>query len=182
MKARAGKGLAALAWVAFVLVFVLSGCASTPPAPGETPWTSGRLSVRIEAEGERAAQSVSAGFELRGDGRGGELRLNSPLGTRVATARWAPGLALLDDGQGERSYDSLAALSKQALGEALPLEALPDWLAGRPWAGAPHAVGARGFEQLGWQVDLSRRGEGWIEMQRSSPPAVRVRVKLDDAP
>jgi outer membrane lipoprotein LolB len=167
------------------LALLLAGCASTPPAPGESPWTSGRLSVRIDAQGERAAQSVSAAFELRGDGRGGELRLNSPLGTRVATARWAPGLAVLDDGQGERAYDSLAALSQQALGEALPLDALPDWLAGRPWAGAPHlagtGAGTDGFEQLGWQVDLSRRAEGWIAMHRSSPPAVRVRVKLDDA-
>ncbi len=178
MKTSAGLRLPTLA----LLASVLAGCASTPPAPGETPWTAGRLSVRIEALGERAAQSISAGFELRGDGRGGELRLNSPLGTRMATARWAPGLALLDDGQGEQAYDSLAALSRQALGEALPLEALPDWLAGRPWAGAPHVAAADGFEQLGWQVDLSRRAEGWIGMHRASAPAVRVRVKLDDTP
>jgi outer membrane lipoprotein LolB len=165
-----------------MLALVLAGCAGTPPAPGDAAWTTGRLSVRIDADGQRAAQSVSAAFELRGDGRGGELRLNSPLGTRVATARWAPGLALLDDGLGEQAYDSLAALSQQALGEALPLEALPDWLTGRPWPGAAHAIGPGGFEQLGWQVDLSRRAEGWIEMHRSSPPAVRVRVKLDDTP
>jgi outer membrane lipoprotein LolB len=178
VNARAGTRLTALA----LLALALAGCASAPPATGETPWTSGRMSIRIDAQDERAAQSVSAGFELRGDGRGGELRLNSPLGTRVATARWAPGLAVLDDGQGERAYDSLAALSQQALGEALPLEALPDWLAGRPWAGAPHAMGGDGFEQLGWQVGLSRRAEGWIAMHRSRPPAVQVRVKLDDAP
>jgi len=164
------------------MVLLLAGCASTAPAPGETVWTTGRLSVRIEAQADRAAQSVSAGFELRGDGRGGELRLNSPLGTRVATARWAPGLAVLDDGRGEQAYENLAALAQQALGEALPLEALPDWLAGRPWAGAPHAAATEGFTQLGWQVDLSRRVEGWIEMHRSSPPSVRVRVKLDDMP
>jgi outer membrane lipoprotein LolB len=175
VKAGAGTGLALLA-------LLLAGCASTLPAPGESPWTTGRLSVRIEAQAERAGQSVSAAFELRGDDRGGELRLNSPLGTRMVTARWAPGLAVLDDGQGERAYDSLAALSQQALGETLPLDALPDWLAGRPWAAAPHAPSADGFVQAGWQVDLSRRAEGWIEMHRSSPPAVRVRVKLDDKP
>lgn len=176
MRPRAAALLAALAGLAFML----AGCAT--PAPDEAPWTSGRLSVRIDADGERAAQSVSAAFELRGDGHGGELRLNSPLGTRMATARWAPGRALLDDGRGERAYDSLAALSQQALGEALPLEALPDWLAGRPWAGAPHEAAATGFAQLGWQVDLSRRAEGWIALHRARPPAVQVRVKLDDTP
>lgn len=181
MKRHAGTLRAALAGVAFVL----AGCASTPPGPGEAPWTTGRLSVRIEAHADRAAQSVSAAFELRGDGNGGELRLNSPLGTRVASARWAPGVAVLDQGQGEQGYDSLEALSQQALGEALPLAALPDWLAGRPWPGAPHRTGIdglSGFEQLGWQVDLARRAEGWIELRRSTAPAVRVRAKLDTLP
>ena len=175
MKWRARAQLAAT-------VLVLGGCASTAPTLDETAWTTGRLSVRIEADADRAVRSVSAGFELRGDSHGGELRLNSPLGTRVASARWAPGLAVLDDGRGEQAYDSLASLAQQALGEALPLEALPDWLAGRPWAGALHTAAAEGFTQLGWQVDLSRFAEGWIEMHRSSPPAVRVRVKLDDMP
>lgn len=182
MKRRAASLRAALS-AGFGTLLV--GCASLPPLPGETPWTTGRLSVRIDAQAERAAQSVSAGFELRGDSQGGELRLNSPLGTRLATARWSPGVALLDDGSGERAYDSLVALSQQALGEALPLEALPAWLSGRPWPGTPHntdVAGLTGFEQLGWQVDLARRSEGWIELRRSGPPAVRVRVKLDTSP
>jgi len=181
VKRRAGTLLATLA---LLLAGLLAGCASPPLAPGEAPWTAGRLSLRIEAQAERAAQSVSVGFELRGDGSGGELRLNSPLGTRVATARWAPGVAVLDQGQGEQAYSSLEALSQEALGEALPLAALPDWLAGRPWPGASHTngvAGLSGFEQLGWQVDLARRGEGWIELRRSAAPAVRVRVKLDEA-
>ena len=158
------------------------GTATVPPSTIESPWTSGRLSLRIDAQAERDAQSVNAGFELRGNGDSGELRLNSPLGTRVASARWAPGLALLDDGQGERRFDSLAALAQQVLGESLPLQALPDWLAGRPWPGAPHAVAGDGFEQLGWQIDLARRNEGWIEARRSAPSAARLRIKLDDAP
>ena len=69
-----------------------------------------------------------------------------------------------------------------ALGESLPLAALPDWLAGRPWPGAPHTPGEAGFVQLGWQVSLARRSEGWIEARRAAPPAVLVRVKLDDNP
>ncbi len=167
-----------LAWL--LLAAPLAGCV-TPPRPNDAaPWTTGRLSVRIEASPERAAQSMSAGFELRGTGDGGELRLNSPLGLRVASARWAPGLALLDAGDGERSYASLDELSHRALGEALPLGALPDWLQGRPWPGATHHTSADGFEQLGWQVQLQGRNEGWIELRRAAPPAVRVRVKLDE--
>ena len=168
------------AWPALAALLLLAACATTPRVPGEAPWTTGRISLRIDASAAQPAQSLSAAFELQGSGDGGELRLNSPLGTRVATARWAPGLALLQTSEGERRFASLDDLARQALGEALPLAALPDWLAGRPWAGAPQQATETGFEQLGWRVLLTRRAEGWIEAQRDAPPAVRVRVKLDD--
>ncbi len=157
---------------------LLAGCA-TPPTNLGGPWTSGRLSVRVAATASQAAQSSNANFELRGNSERGELRLNTPLGTQVAEVRWAPGLALLIKGADEQRFDSLEALSRQALGENLPLVALPDWLAGRPWPGAPHQLREGGFDQLGWTVQLARRAEGWVEASRSAPPAVAVRVKLD---
>ena len=173
MKRRAALLLAAA---------LLSACA-TPPRDAEgPPWTSGRLSLRIEASPERLAQSLAVAFELRGDGRSGELRLNSPLGTQLASARWAPGLATLVTPDGDQEYASLDELSRQALGATLPLAALPDWLAGKPWPGAVHAVREGGFDQLGWQVVLSRLAEGWVEARRAAAPQVLVRVKLDAAP
>ena len=166
--------------VALLLAAFLAACVSPPRQPGEPPWTTGRLSLRIDATATQPAQSVSAAFELRGDGSSGELRLNSPLGSRVASARWAPGLAVLTNGDGERRFSNLDELSREALGENLPLVALPDWLAGKPWAGAPHEKNDSGFDQLGWQVSLARRAEGWIEARRRTPPAVLVRVRLDE--
>ena len=175
---RAAK-LAARRGLLVAAALVLGACATTtrPPASGELPWTSGRLSVRIDAN---PVQNVSAGFELRGNGNSGELRLHSPLGTRLAAARWSPGSAVLADSQGEQRYANLDDLSRRALGEALPLAALPDWLAGRPWPQAPHRLSPSGFEQLGWQVSLTRRAEGFIEASRAAAPAVMLRVKLDD--
>lgn len=167
----------AAAWLWLVAALALGGCATTTPPPGESPWTSGRLNVRIESS---PVQNVSAGFELRGNDTSGELRLNSPLGTRLAAARWSPGSAVLADSQGEQRYASLDDLSRKALGEALPLAALPDWLAGRPWPQAPHRNNEAGFEQLGWRVSLARRSEGFIEASRAAAPAVMLRVKLDD--
>lgn len=178
MRARAAAALLSAA--------LLAACASTPPsAPGESPWTSGRISVRIAASATQPAQSMSAGFELRAGmagsqpGAQGELRLNSPIGTRLAQARWAPGEAVLITSEGEQRFDSLDSLSRQALGEALPLAALGDWLAGRPWPAASHTVREDGFEQLGWHIVLARKSEGLIEAQRAAPPAVTVRVRLD---
>jgi outer membrane lipoprotein LolB len=166
-------------WAVAVLA-VLAGCATRPPADVQTPWTSGRLSVRVEAAVGRPAQNLSASFDLRGSGERGELLLTSPLGTLMASARWAPDLAELTTPEGTTSFDTLDALSQQALGESLPLAALPDWLAGRPWAGAASQPTDTGFEQLGWQVSLARRAEGWVEARRAAPPAVTVRAKLDE--
>lgn len=171
---KRAPALLALLWAA-----LLAACATPPPAPGEPPWTSGRLSVRVAADANRAAQSLSVAFEMRGNGDSGELRLNSPLGTRVAQASWAPGVAVLVTTEGERRFDTLDELSRQALGEALPLAALPDWLGGRPWPAVAHRVNDSGFEQLGWQVLLARQSEGWIEARRETPPEVVVRVRLD---
>jgi outer membrane lipoprotein LolB len=168
---------------AFVLAAaLLAGCASTPAPTGTGPWTSGRMSLRVDASDTQPAQSTSAAFELSGDGERGEIHLNSPLGTRVAAARWAPGMAWLETADGERRFDSLDALSRQALGETLPLVALPSWLAGQPWPQAPHTMHtppSDGFTQLGWQVGLARRAEGLVEARREAAPAVILRIKLD---
>jgi outer membrane lipoprotein LolB len=157
--------------------WLLAACALAPRVPGE--WTSGRLSVNVGATPERPAQNFSAAFELRGDGAHGELRLSTPLGAQIARARWAPGEAVLDTGDGERSYASADELGLQALGERVPLDALPDWVAGHPWAGAPSQLREHGFEQLGWSIDLSRRADGRLVARREQPPAVTVRIVLD---
>ena len=160
---------------------VLSGCALGPVAPADRSQTiTGRLSVRIADQPER---SVSAGFELSGSADNGSLQLNGPLGTTAAQARWSAGQAVLARaGSDETRFASLDALAAAALGEAIPMAALFDWLRGRAWPGAPataRADGRPGFEQLGWQINLARWAEGWMDAHRAAPPAVTVRVRLD---
>jgi len=170
------KGAAAL----LAAAALLGACAAPPVLTSERgPITSGRLSLRVEPLAERAAQGLTAAFELQGNAERGELRLMSPLGGQLAAARWAPGQALLDTPAGRQDFASLDELSLQALGEVVPLAALPDWLAGRPWAGAAHRASANGFEQLGWRVDLARLSDGWVVATRDTPPAVSLRVRLE---
>ena len=138
------------------------------------------MAVRVAATPAHIAQSFTANFDLRGSSDSGELRLSSALGTRLATATWGPGLARLQTPNGEQRFADLDELSYEALGEALPLAALADWLAGRPWPGAPSQADTSGFEQLGWQIDLTRRAEGAVAISRERAPAVQVRVRLDD--
>lgn len=152
----------------------MAACASVP-LPGER--FEGRLAVQIEGD---ASRSFSAGFELSGTTEAGRLVLSTPLGSRAAAADWERGRVRLRSSEGERFYPDLDSLSQDALGEAVPIAALFDWLRGHAWSGASSAVTPAGFEQLGWSVDLSRQAEGWVMAHRATPPAVTVRVKLDE--
>ncbi len=169
-----------LAFALGVVVFA-AGCAIAPTAEPGAQVLSGRLSVRVDATPGIAASSVSAAFEMRGDGRQGQLDLSTPLGSVLAQARWSPGSVVLATPGSERSFTDLDALTREALGESVPIEAMFDWLRGRPWPGAPSVANpsAPGFTQLGWSVDLARFDEAWIAAQRTAPPAVQVRARLD---
>lgn len=178
-----------MSWIrlgAWPLVLALvGGCASAPtmfPAPtGES--LSGRLTVRVEGAAGADARSVTAAFELQGDARIGSLNLSTPLGTTLARARWAPGQVVLATPEGESNFTDLDALTREVLGESVPVVALFYWLRGRPWPGAPSTVlqptGEPGFQQLGWAVSLARFDQAWIAAQRERAPAVVMRAKLD---
>jgi outer membrane lipoprotein LolB len=163
-----------------LVLLLLAACATRPAADSQMPWTSGKLSLKVDASAAQPAQAVTASFDLRGTDQRGELRLISPLGTSIATARWAGDRAVLQTSEGERQFTDLEALSREALGESLPLRALPDWLTGRPWAGADIARrDATGFEQLGWKIDLLRFADGVLTATREAAPAVVLRVRIE---
>lgn len=156
----------------------MAACASlAPPGAASVEPLSGRLSVRVDGDAER---SFNAAFELAGSPEEGSLALSTPLGVQVARADWSPDAVLLRSREGERRYPDLESLSEDALGERVPLAALFDWLRGRAWPGAPSSARGQGFAQLGWDIDLSRYGEGWVLAERRAPaPVVTVRAKLD---
>ncbi|WP_119152926.1 lipoprotein insertase outer membrane protein LolB [Caldimonas tepidiphila] len=164
---------------------LLAGCASVPtpgltPGPGEL--LSGRIAVRAEPfEPGAPVRASSAAFELRGDADAGELRLTSPLGTVLAVARWRGDRATLEARGEVWHYDTLQALGREMLGEDIPVAALFDWLRARPWGGSPAAAWSdgRGFDQLGWRVDLARAPDGLVVATRATPPLVTVRARVD---
>ena len=175
--------------IGLAVVAVLTGCAtSVPPSAVADPLArnyAGRLAVRVEGDD---ARSFTAGFDLQGTDTRGQLALISPIGTQVGRAVWQPGRVRWQSADGERQFDNLDALAEEMLGEAVPLAALFDWMAGRPWAGLPSrplstAEGESaqtGFRQLGWDVQTGRVADGVIVAQRRLPaPTLTVRIKLD---
>lgn len=162
------------------LTLLLTGCTSTPITTTETRAASqtspaaqserrhwmGKLSVRI---GHEPVQYFSAGFELQGDDKTGEMQLFSPLGNTVATLRWqADGGAQWQHGEQWRHYASMAELSADLTGTALPLNTLFDWLHGRP------------SSIEGWQADLSQHANGKLQAQRLYPtPSTQLRLVFE---
>ena len=182
------------ALTALVALVALGGCASVAPPAAPTPTApdplvrsyAGRLAVQVEGD---AARSFSAGFDLQGTDARGQLALISPIGTQVGRAVWEPGTVLWQSADGERRFDSLDTLAEEMLGEAVPLAALFDWMAGRPWGARPSRplmpeegaiASAPGFRQLGWTVQTGHASDGLIVAQRRLPaPTLTVRIKLD---
>ena len=177
---RLGARLAALA-----TALLLSACAVVPPAVNtiEGEAIAGRLSVKVDGAAGASPRSVSATFELQGGPQTGRLNLSTPLGSVLAQARWRPGSVVLVTPQGETQFADLDDLTREVLGESLPVAAMFDWLRGRPWPGAPStalpAPAQRSFAQLGWTVDLARFDDAWVVATRQAAPAVTVRAKLD---
>ena len=173
--------------LALTATVALGACAVVPRSGDAAATTgstlSGRMAVRVEATDGADARSVSAAFELQGSAETGTLNLATPLGSVLAQARWSPGSVVLATPQGESQFADLDALTREVMGEPLPVAALFDWLRGRPWPGAPSRATAApahaGFEQLGWVVDLARFSEAWVVARRDRAPAVTVRAKLD---
>jgi outer membrane lipoprotein LolB len=145
------------------LALLLGACATptrTAP-PGENAW-NGRLAVQVDSD---PPQSFSAGFELLGQPLTGELQLNSPLGTTLATVVWSPTGAQLRQGGQVTRRASLDELTTELAGTALPVAALFDWLQGQP------------TPSNGWQADLSRHEQGRITARRLSPlPSAELRI------
>lgn len=149
--------------------FLIAGCAISTRTTSQNgyeqlPWR-GRLAVRIESE---QPQSFSAGFELNGTQKTGELMLYSPLGSTIAALSWNPTTAIMRAHGETRYFDSLDALIKQAVGTDIPVDALFSWLAGDNVTAA------------GWSANLSQHAEGKITARRNDPaPQAELRLVLE---
>jgi outer membrane lipoprotein LolB len=172
-------------WTTLLIALFLSGCASLEQAPlaikseGDIA-LSGRLSVQVAGSNGRATGG-NAGFDLTGNPAAGRLELSTPLGSLVARASWnAQGLVTLQTPDSERQFENLDALTRELLGEAIPVAALFDWLQGRPWpqaASQPLTPGP-GFSQLGWRIELAGLEQGAIVATRVAEPLVTLRARI----
>ena len=160
---------------------------SPPPSSASGQW-GGRLSLKLAPWQGQSASGITLAFDLRSQPDGGTLDLSTALGTQVARLTWQQQgdqlVSELETSEGRRQFGSLEELSQSALGEALPLQALPHWLSGQPAPHWPHSAGPQAgqFTQQGWQIDASELQRGRLNLDRAASPTQRgvtLRVRLD---
>ena len=170
----------------FLAAVLLSGCASLKHQDAEVREgdlrLTGKLSVQVDAEDgspDGKKRGGSGAFELIGGPSAGQLELSTPLGSLVARASWTRDEAVLKTPDAERVYFNLDALTREMLGEPIPVAALFDWMRGRAWPDAPSTPMENGFEQLGWRIDLSRFADGVLIATRTAAPTVVLRARIE---
>ena len=67
-------------------------------------------------------------------------------------------------------------LTRELLGEPIPVAALFDWLQGRPWGAVPHQRTDKGFEQMGWRIEPRLPA---LVATRLADPVVTLRARLE---
>ena len=123
--------------VGLVLLALLAGCATPTRIAGEGPAfeRSGRFAVNVTEPGT-APEAVQGGFAWRDTGAVLLIDLTNPMGSTLARITVDRTGATLEhaDGRTETAPNADALLAK-AIGTALPVSDLRDWLQGRPGPG-----------------------------------------------
>jgi outer membrane lipoprotein LolB len=190
-----GASARALA-VSFVLVALLTACATPTLAPPDRAYT-GRFAVTTAFSEQR--ESVSGRFSLEIRGPQQIVELASPLGTTVARIKIEPGGARATGARMQEVRGADAdVLTEQLLGWPLPVSGLADWIEGRPVPNRVARVEREGgrvvlLEQDGWTIRLPEYFEakvGATERPRrlvlerpaaANAPSVVLRLIVDEA-
>lgn len=152
---RAGPLLLALALVACATPQVAPETVSAPTQRAAPRWTlTGRVAVKS------AEENLAGLIEWQHDGPNDEVLLSTPLGQGVARiVRDAEGVTLEQPNAPLRRAPDAESLTRAALGYALPLAGLVDWVQGRADPSRPfeRRLDAEGrttqLRQDGWVID-----------------------------
>ncbi|SOZ60163.1 Outer-membrane lipoprotein LolB [Cupriavidus taiwanensis] len=175
----------ALLWLGAPLL--LQACASVAPSrsfdvdqDAANQQYTGRFSANYVRYGRD--EGVQGSFRWEEQGRNVRLDLVSPLGQTLAVVTATPSGATLDlPNQPPRNAPEVDTLMEEALGFALPVAGMRDWLHGRPTQGTP-ARATRDEQgrlatlaQNGWTV----RYVAWQETPASRTAATPVPRRID---
>ena len=179
--------LRAAAWL---LILVLGGCATRPPAhdpAAEAAWLAHRASLealtRWQVKGRVAVRAGdegwSASFDWQQLGEQYRIRLRGPFGQGAVELRGNAQGVWLRQAEGAQVFArDPETLVERETGWRLPVSGLRSWLLGLPVAEleADYQWDARGtllqIDQAGWHIDYNR-------YQQSGPLHLPARMRLE---
>jgi outer membrane lipoprotein LolB len=167
------------------IVALLGACASVaPPQPAREGEFAvvGRVAVRY---GEEAASGRVAWRHSDSDD---DLVISTPLGQGIAEITRRDGMyALVTSDRQRFTAADPEQLTEQALGYALPLGGLPDWLRGRAQPGVPAQTRYDGkrlaeLRQQGWTIEyLAYDDDGRLPTRlRLTRGAFDIRLAIEE--
>ncbi|NOV23280.1 lipoprotein localization protein LolB [Cupriavidus necator] len=176
-----------LALLCLGVPLLLQACASVAPSrsfdvdhDAASQHYTGRFSANYVRYGRD--EGVQGSFRWEEQGRNVRLDLVSPLGQTLAVVTATPSGATLDlPNQPPRNAPEVDTLMEEALGFALPVAGMRDWLHGRPTRGTP-ARATRDEQgrlatlaQNGWTV----RYVAWQDSAAPTPVPRRIDLARD---
>lgn len=148
------------------------GCATLPPPPA----AEGEFAVTARVAVRYGAEAASGRVTWRHTGAADDLLIASPLGQGIAAITRRDGAYTLVASNAQRyTADDPERLTEQALGWALPLGGLPDWVQGRPQPGVRAQTRYEGdrlaeLQQAGWTIEYLEYDD-----ERGLPRRLRLR-------
>ena len=182
--ARSAMRTHSILLLATVATALLGACASLPPPvprAGEFA-VVGRVAVRY---GDEAASGRVAWRHSDADD---DLVISTPLGQGIAEITRREGVYTLVAADRQRfTASDPERLTEQALGYALPLDGLPDWLRGRAQPGVPAEARYDGkqlaeLRQQGWTIEyLAYEDDGRLPRRlRLTRGALDIRLAIEE--
>ena len=148
--------------MALVMTLLMASCAVAPAPPTPPTRTLSRdeireFSLQARLAITRGAERVSVSVDWQHHDASDDITVLSPLGQTVAHLLADASGARLETADRQHLHaPDLDALTERALGTALPLSGLPQWVLGRaiaPERGERDALGRwKQFNESGWQV------------------------------
>ena len=139
------------------MALVMASCAVAPPARTLSRNEIREFSLQARLAITRGAERVSVSVDWQHHPASDDITVLSPLGQTVAHLLADASGARLETADRQHLHaPNLDALTERALGTALPLSGLPQWVLGRaiaPERGERDALGRwKQFNESGWQV------------------------------
>lgn len=167
-----------------LLVAATAALASCATVPGPEGLDAGGFHVSGRVAVHYGDEAATGRIVWRHTAATDDLVISNPIGQGIAQLERRADLYVLQTQDGERyEADDPELLTEQVLGWRLPLEGLPQWIAGRPMPGVAAATQyengrLKTLQQLGWRIEYLAYDEASARPSRMQLSRADLNIRL----